>query len=103
MMRYPLAIAFAITSSVAFGDAVSISHFGINSKGLGLDGTGIQIGQAEGAEIGIDAGGRSGKAMYDDAAHSASNTNQRASTTKMIVVKLCRISMYQTMRLGSQA
>ena len=62
VMRYLLPIAFGIAPNLALGDEFSISQFGINSKGLGLDGTGIQIGPAEGASLDIEDGGRSGKA-----------------------------------------
>ena len=65
MMRH-LFVVLALTASTAFGSGSTIGTGGINSKSTGLDGTGIQIGQAEDA--------RSGKAMYDDAGHSASNT-----------------------------
>src|SRR5262249_11425649 len=79
MTRYLLAIAIGITTNVAVGDEFSISQFGINSKGImsngiTLDGTGIQIGQAEVASLDIDDGGRSGKAGYDDVNHYAANT-----------------------------
>jgi len=73
-MRYLSIIIVGCVAATARGDIVSISQFGIDSKATGLDGTGIQIGQAEGQPPGFDGGGRSGKAGYDDAAHSASNT-----------------------------
>jgi hypothetical protein len=69
MTRYlSLLIGFTIVvvAGNAFGDLVTISRFGIDSKVTMLDGTGIQIGMAE--------GGRSGKFDYDDAERSASNT-----------------------------
>ena len=65
MSRY-LGLLAVIVSNTALASSVTIGPDGINSKATGLDGTGVQIGQGEEK--------RSGKAMYDDAAHSAPNT-----------------------------
>lgn len=73
MIRY-LSVLLVVITTTAFADAVSNSDYGIDSTVTGLDGTGIQIGQAEGSPPDAGEGGRSGKAGYDDAEHSASNT-----------------------------
>jgi hypothetical protein len=52
---------------LTFASSFSISQFGIDSKSTGLDGTGVEIAQ-------VESDARSGKAGYDAAADSASNT-----------------------------
>lgn len=69
-----LSILHMFVASTALGDFITVSRIGIDSATTGLDGTGIQIGQAEGSPLGVFEGGRSGKAGYDDAEQSASNT-----------------------------
>jgi hypothetical protein len=83
MMRYP-SILLMLVANPALADFLTNSRFGIDSTVTGLDGTGIQIGQAEGSPLGIDEGGRSGKAGYDDAAHSASNTTGNSSSEELV-------------------
>lgn len=63
-VRYSL-LFLLLTTTAAKSDEDSIGTLGINSKGTGLDGSGVLIGQAEPT--------RSGKAGYDDADHSADN------------------------------
>lgn len=56
-----------LTTTVAKSDEDSIGPLGINSKGTGLDGSGVLLSQSEPT--------RSGKAGYDDADHSADNVS----------------------------
>ena len=72
MIRY-LSILLMLVATTASGDFLTNSRFGIDSTITELDGTGLQIGQAEGSPLGAFEGGRSGKAGYDDPDKSASN------------------------------
>ncbi len=67
MMKTKSLLLSLCLTSTAFGSLSSIDERGINSQGLGLNGLGITIGQAEEGRPGVNG--------YDSDSNSASNTN----------------------------
>jgi subtilisin family serine protease len=71
MKRFVLLLTIMVANA-ALGDTISTSPEGINSRSTGLDGSSPLT---EAIHIGMVETFRSGKAGYDDLAHSAANTN----------------------------